>query len=271
MWSLAILALSAILLVTCVYVATFGNTLSDQHELWGQFGDYVGGVLGPILALLALVALLITLHIQSREMEISSRQLRHSAKALSEQSRSLQLQNFERRFFDMLSLHHELINGMDLYSKKWGTTQGRDCLVVFFDRLKSNLESSTNGDNRPHIEKLLAGYEVFYKKHNQELSHYFRHVYRTLKIIDECDIAEKKDYAGILRAQLSNAELGLLFYNGLTSHGTKLKPLAEKYALFENMELTILQHATDDLGLYNVKAFGDQTDLIQKGHLTKRT
>ena len=258
MWGLVVSGSLITLVVICLYLSTFGSTRSEEHEAWSQFGDYIGGVLGPVFALLALIALLITLHLQSRELAVSSQELGNSAKALAQQSSSLRLQNFESHFFNMLTLHHTIVNGMDLRSKGNVTAQGRDCLRVFYHRFKNTLAAPAQGTHPSYRARVAAEYLEFYRENGHEISHYFRNLYRILKFVEKSDFVDRKEYSGILRAQLSNPELGLLFYNGLSHHGKKLKPLAETYALFENMELKLLSSPAKDILFYDMKAFGDQ-------------
>ncbi|WP_051361315.1 hypothetical protein [Desulfuromonas sp. TF] len=64
------------------YVLKFDAGLSSNPEIWGQFGDYIGGVLNPFFALLGLIALLLTIVLQSRELEYTRQELRNSSIAL---------------------------------------------------------------------------------------------------------------------------------------------------------------------------------------------
>lgn len=57
---------------------------------------------------------------------------------------------------------------------------------------------------------------------------------------------EKYGYVSFLRPLLSNYEISVLFYNGLSSRGVeKFKPLIEKYALFNNIDDKLLVDAGD--------------------------
>jgi hypothetical protein len=49
--------------------------VSTDPEQWGQFGDFVGGTANPILGFLTLIALILTITIQSRELELSRKEL----------------------------------------------------------------------------------------------------------------------------------------------------------------------------------------------------
>jgi len=89
-------------------------------------------------------------------------------------------------------------------------------------------------------------YQKFYSKHANDLGHYFRALYHLIKFVDESDFVDKSDiegrrrYTSIARAQLSIHELGLLFYNGVSSYGDKFKPLIEKYGLLEPFDHDLL-------------------------------
>lgn len=56
---LAMIATLAVLAVW-IYRSTFGSVLSTSHEKWGQFGDFIGGVLNPFIGFFTLVALIAT-------------------------------------------------------------------------------------------------------------------------------------------------------------------------------------------------------------------
>ena len=58
--------------------------------------------------------------------------------------------------------------------------------------------------------------------------------------------SERYDYACIIRSQLSDYELVMMFYNCLTANGRdKFKPLIEKYAVFNNLRLELLAKVND--------------------------
>ncbi len=68
--------------------------------------------------------------------------------------------------------------------------------------------------------------------HNSQLGHYYRHLYQTVKLVAEDEtIKEEKNkykYVKMLRAQLSDFEQALLYYNGLSIMGAKwVEPIGE--------------------------------------------
>lgn len=70
-----------------------------------------------------------------------------------------------------------------------------------------------------------------FEGHSHTLSHYYRHLYQTVKIVDKYPITyiEKMKYLTILRAQLSNQEQAMLFYNWLSGYGGAWQNGENKY------------------------------------------
>lgn len=76
-----------ILLVPVIpYVSMYGFHWVNSQEVWGQFGDFFGGLLNPIYAFLAFLALLYTTSLQAAEfkrtansMQQQLNHLKHSA------------------------------------------------------------------------------------------------------------------------------------------------------------------------------------------------
>lgn len=90
--------------VVCAYLDTFGaipgfipsmqaiTDLADLAEtgaLWGQFGDFVGGLLNPLMTFLSFLALCITIVLQNVQLRHSANELELSRKAL-EQGQAIQ-------------------------------------------------------------------------------------------------------------------------------------------------------------------------------------
>jgi uncharacterized membrane protein len=61
-------ALILIAAILTVYLLSFGFHRSEDQAVWGAFGDYFGGILNPVFALFAFVAVLWSLHLQSKQL-----------------------------------------------------------------------------------------------------------------------------------------------------------------------------------------------------------
>lgn len=92
---------------------------------WGQLGDFLGGVLNPVFSFLTIIALVLTLILQSRELrlsreelELSREELRNSAEALRGQNKAIDRQSFEQTFFSWLSTYQGLIAALEQPTEK---------------------------------------------------------------------------------------------------------------------------------------------------------
>jgi len=67
---ISILGAAAILILGLLtfYWLTFGVTRSQDQAVWGAFGDYFAGILNPIFALFAFVAVLWSIHLQIKQL-----------------------------------------------------------------------------------------------------------------------------------------------------------------------------------------------------------
>lgn len=103
-----------------------------------------------------------------------------------------------------------------------------------------------------------SGIDAYENTLGGTLDHYFRYLYRILKFIDQSDLIDdnlKYRYSSILRAQLSEYELVLIYYNGLSSKGKKLKPLLEKYSILKNLRKEDLANTEKIKSKYNDSAY----------------
>lgn len=248
--SLAYVGIAVAVVVVAVYVWQFHGPLAKEPEKWGQFGDYVGGLLNPTFSLLALLALLATLGLQVRELRLSVKELRNSAEALTKQNETLRQQTFEGTFFQSLRLHNDIVASMEVLNL---SLKGRACFQHYLGELEGQL---INHGAIETYEAFLPHYEIFYREHQAALGHYFRLLYNIVKLVKGTSSIDQRFYTNLIRAQLSSAELKLLFYDCLSDLGSeKFKPLVEEFALLKTMPDTALP-ADDLLHRYSPAAFG---------------
>lgn len=236
-----------------LYFYNFRGDLAGESSRWGEFGDFVGGVLNPTFSLLALIALLSTIALQIRELRLSAKELKNSADALAKQNETLRQQNFESSFFQLLRLHADIVSSIDLASANGPITRGRDCFKIFVRRLESALRGIAADRD---FDAFTVQYKTFHIEHEHEVGHYFRLLYNIIKLVNRTDGIDKHFYTNLVRAQLSSYELKLLFYNGLSAWGIeKFKPLIEQFALLKTLPNAALPNDVL-LRKYDPTAFG---------------
>lgn len=219
-------------LLGLLFLAT---VLLGRRDQPGQWGDFFGGFLNPILTFVTFMGVLITIVLQQRELKESREELRRSAEALILQNDVSSKQLFENTFFQMLSLHNSIVAGIDIHQQDGKVFSGRDCFNMFLNRLSGSFRVTRQ--NYPEIkgEALIEkSYIAYWGGNNSDLGHYYRYLYNIIRYVDESSLA-KPYHIKLIRAQLSDQETVLLFYNALSSLGRKFMVYAEKYDLFDNL------------------------------------
>lgn len=260
------LILAVALLVIAILMLFFPYFKLDNIRLGGfhltipdydKLGAFISGVTAPFLSLAAFVLLYLTYKSQKEE-------LADSKNILKEQNLTQQTQRFETTFFNLLNLHHSIVNSIDLEIKEkqvdvskgthWDEMEirkGRDCFRTFYSGFKTAYKRQK--DSSPRIEStnlvenaeltiVKKAYNNFFEKHYYDLGHYFRNLYHLIKFIDKSGIDNKQMYVSLVRAQLSSHELLLIFYNCVSDHGKKFKPYMTTYHFLKNMPI---EHLTE--------------------------
>ena len=224
----------------------------------GQFGDSFG-VINALFSGLAFAGVICAILLQKKELELQRKELKDTRTEIRGQKETLQKQNFESSFFQLLGMHSEIVNSMEMPREN---LSGRECFRSLRGNLNNRLEIAIS-QGRPKTEVFNAVYEEeFFSVFQPYVGHYFRHLYNIVKFVheheffDEKNFKEKKRYTNFIRAQLSCNELGVLFYNYLSDRGAKFKDLVEKYALFEDMPSEVLIDE-EHRKLYVPSAYGE--------------
>lgn len=223
------------------------NLFGDGEKL-GPFGDFLGGVLNPIFTLMTFFGVIVTIALQKIELKAAREEYTKSANALSTQA-------IENTFFNMLSLHHKIVEKLNTDVNHFSGT-----IAFLEDESKINTLSLISGNLCHGVDvfsRVLAilkqggseiatinSYRFIQENHNVILGHYFRNLYQIMKFIhenDNIDDIEKRKYMSILRAQLSTDELAVLYVNctsDMVDNG-EFRSLLVNYQMLEHMKLEL--------------------------------
>jgi len=141
-WMVVILGLLSIVTIV-IYVDTFGTALSHHKEEWGTFGDYIGGILGTLLAGLTIYLLYITYMAQKDQLKI-------------------QTNDFFLKYIDMQ--YDQLIK--DINDISFNNKKGSDALYAWDDSHKVNHNNVVNTLNfilhtfKNHIDTIRANNDL---------------------------------------------------------------------------------------------------------------
>ena len=239
-----------------------GWILFDKDDR-GTFGDMFGSV-NALFSGMAFAALIYTIHLQRNELELQREELsltrneiKEQKEYLAVQNEVLRKQNFENTFFQLLNLLQQTRDSFTFSNKGEGAT-GKSAFDLAYQELAKRYQSV--------IQKRLAGGETeksiinslsshFFIMHQVDFGHYFRTLYNLIKFVHKTDLKDKRFYTNLIRAQLTNNEVIILFYDCLSDLGmNKFKPLIEEYSILKIIKLDMLLDEKHYI-LYDEKAY----------------
>lgn len=279
---IAIVGVIALWGLSWILIDKYIDSPTDQ----GTFGDMFGAV-NALFSGLAFAGLIVTLLYQKEELKLQREELAQTREELKgqreefeEQNKTMKRQRFENTFFNMLSLQQEIVANLsyEYYvnpntcpsnippEQFYGMSpksqlHGRDVFEGMYKRAIIDYQGKRYADGVCNILRSFGHLAYSNIKATTRFDHCFRHLYRIYKYVDTSDLIteeERYDYACIIRSQLSDYELVMLFYNCLTTNGReKFKPLIEKYTIFNNLRTELLAN-NQDANAYSAIAFNRQ-------------
>lgn len=216
-----------------LYKDYFYNTeLSDM----GVFGDSYGA-LNTLFSALAFTGIIASIYFQREELkatreelEATRNEMKNQGEQFSEQTKAMQKQVFESSFFNMMSLHNANLLELKQSNILYNASDTLNRVAAHHQ-----VDSSLIGDCKSYLKAI---YDSFIDKEYDKIGHYFRYLYQILKFVDNSKLSldERITYSNILRAQMSNHELVLLFVNcQCYERSNKFKVLVENYSFFEHI------------------------------------
>lgn len=98
----AMVAVGMVLCAVITYRLNFGGSVSPSQGAWGQFGDFFGGVLNPLFAMLAFLALLWSISIQAEEFRGASEHLAKQSALAARQLEALRSDSLNQELLHVI-------------------------------------------------------------------------------------------------------------------------------------------------------------------------
>ena len=210
----------------------------SRSEALGLSGDFLGGVLNPVLSFFSFLAVLVTLRLQRSELNATMEELKKSTLAaennvrlFTEQIQAQRLDAFENTFFSLLKLHNSTFETINDYHEAEGAQPAGSIL----QRLMAQARAQDTLDDARSV--LMADHS--------EIDHFISILFEMLKFIDQkFPLSEHNDrmfYANILKAIINQEAFEAVALYAATrdphSPYAQLKALIEKYELLQELDL----------------------------------
>jgi hypothetical protein len=244
---IGMIVLIVVVLVGAYYLIPY-LAKDDLPASLGLFGDQFGAV-NALFSGLAFAGLIYTILLQKEELKaqreeltLTRQEIEGQKLELKQQNETFTLQRFETSFFNMLSQHNQMVSEI-IINQVRGKSIVRDIINTYhlheqidFVALLRALKSGSYTEEEIK-QAVNNNFEEIYSHYQMFLGAYFRSLYRVFKFIDESKIQNKRSYTDIIRSQLTDDELCLLFLNGLTNKGKNFRRYIEEYSLLDNLPL----------------------------------
>jgi hypothetical protein len=304
----ALLMVVSVSLISCVggYIVlklTYGIDLpfvamkfAGQIDKLGQFGDFFGGVLNPLLSFMALLGVLYTIRTQGQELKEAREETRIANRIQDKQTAVFERQNFESVFFRLIDVHARTAERIRDNTGSFGANGFQAAVREVLLQYRYACEDSAQAQRKtpkpqyaaikPEISSdqqlLLQAFEEGVEGEIRVLlSQYYRNMYQILKLVDgfkmfsgdqqtgrrsprmiRMEYFHRRQYSNILRAQLSDDELKLMFFNCITPYGAGLKAYVEQYSLLKHLQVSKFLNGNKALfDLYEDTAYADYEDI----------
>jgi len=229
---------SIVIFVLCVGI-WLGGMFFVNWFVPKYFPEYKGDSFEALNALISASAfggVIVSMYLQRKELEMQRESIDMQKEEFESQDKAMKLQRFETTFFNMLSLQQEIVKGLNYKAPntlirvitgqgKLNTIAGRAVFEYVFEHIcRKRISEKGNSAYQGNVTSLF--------------NHYFLHLYRIVKYVNETNLLEtdkeRYSYLCILRATLSKYELIHLYYNSIIH--SKFKALIEKYSFLDNLD-----------------------------------
>lgn len=216
----------------------------------GLAGDMFGG-LNTLFTGLAFAGLIYTIFLGKLEKLENDRD---NAETRAREAKT----SFEQTLFQLVNSWNLLTNSIELIRGNIPRTyRGREALRYMAGEAGDKVQEEKLLGSKLDASVVNRLWIEFYdgEGYGLWLGHYYRTLHRIFLLISSSDRTDQQFYAHFVRAQLSDAELTLLFYDGLSGYGNGIKDHIEKYALLEHVPGATRGFA-ELRGAYKVGAYG---------------
>lgn len=229
---------------------------SVEYQLNKNIGDFLWGTLGIALTFTATVFLFVTFKEQRQQLNISRQE--------TDKIR------FETTYFNILSMLKQVQDTVNNNIASHLGLQNIKNIIEYYSAFKKSyvekLQSDTNlasmvyeynpikanaSETEQYRDAIAKVYEGMIEDTDCNVGYLYRYLFNAIKFVvddpyNKADKVMRERYLNLLQAQLSNEELCLLFYNGISKYGEnkdgqlQFRRMLDETNFLENIDKTFL-------------------------------
>lgn len=214
-----------------MYFHHFNYSLSDEQAVWGAFGDFIGGILNPVLTFTTVYLLIKSLDSQSKTLEHSQSQLDEAKRTFGLQEKTENIKQFESLYFVFTEIASQSYSSFSINGRN-DVVSGHQAVTEIFYMLMmakqlgnktSKVFESIDEDNHDAIYSVVQAYCSLFK------------------IIDEfCPLDEKDKYVSVSISLIPSKAIHLMCMAAIYTKWPVLEPV-KKLGFFDKPAMAELK------------------------------
>ena len=220
----------------------FGNEYPIDNCLFGTYGDFIGGVVGTIVAFYSAFLLVKTLQSQEKVnknvIETNNSIIDSNNKtsiASEKQLYNTLLEVFNNKFERFMTCYQKAIDNY-VIEKNNELLTGRKAFEKIASEFICN-DFTNNNDYLRRTQSAISEYMDFYSNNRLYLAVHFRMLYLLTSLVSTSGLEtnDKVLYAKLIRGQLSESEMVMLRYNCHSEYGVKMQKICNEFNLIKHL------------------------------------
>ena len=220
----------------------FDNEYPIDNGLFGTYGDFIGGVVGTIIAFYSAFLLVKTLQSQEKVnknvIETNNSIIDSNNKtsiASEKQLYNTLLEVFNNKFERFMACYQNAMVNY-VFEKDHSEFTGRKA----FEKMVNvfvNSNFTNNNDYLRRTQSAISEYMDFYSNNRLYLAVHFRMLYLLTSLVSTSGLEtnDKVLYAKLIRGQLSESEMTMLRYNCHSEYGVKMQKYCNEFNLIKHL------------------------------------
>ncbi|AKD04866.1 putative phage abortive infection protein [Pontibacter korlensis] len=210
---------------------------ADREGVFGQYGEFIGGIVGSLWALAGVFLFFATLTYQKREFELQRFELHKTQKIF-------QQQNFSTLYISFIQKHNDIIDSLVAYDINQSAWRGSNFFVFFQEKVLTSFVQKVRSleANEKTEQELLSIFQDYFTYHftfyQNSLNPYLKNLSVLFKLIQRYK-AETQDqgeyYSFITKANFTQSELFLIYHVAQFSLLSEFNRLGSAFGVFEDM------------------------------------
>ncbi|WP_162052590.1 putative phage abortive infection protein [Pontibacter pamirensis] len=215
----------------------YAETGEREGGTFGEYGEFIGGIVGSLWALAGVFLFFATLTYQKREFELQRFELHKTQKIF-------QQQNFSTLYISFINKHNDIIDSLTAYDINKSERRGTNFFVFFQEKVQSSFIQKVR-DLQPQDrteEALLSIFRDYFTYHfsfyQNSLDPYLKNLSVLFKLIQRyrSETHDKGEYYSfITKASFTQSELFLIYHVAQFNLLKEFNAFDDAFDVFEDL------------------------------------